>query len=165
MGNSQKNPRLVGHFVRKRRESLGLSQRALGLLFSPPVTTQFISNVERGVTPLPPIHVATLTKALGVPETELLALLEREFTLKLSERIGRQGDPQGIPLAENLNEFPQLTVTKSDYEFMSQLYEAYRHADPRTRQAFATVCESMLQVSKHATLIKKPELPELKEEQ
>ena len=44
-----KQPKLVGAFIRQRREALGLSQRALGLLFSPPVTTQFISNVERGV--------------------------------------------------------------------------------------------------------------------
>src|SRR4051795_11899745 len=84
-----KNPRLVGNFIRPRRETLGLSQRALGLLFTPPVTTQFISNVERGVTPLPPAHIPTLTKALNVSETEFMGLLEQEYAYKLSGRLGK----------------------------------------------------------------------------
>ncbi len=58
---SLKGTGIVGAFIRQRRETLGLSQRALGQLFQPPVTTQFISNVERGVTPLPPVHISTLT--------------------------------------------------------------------------------------------------------
>src|SRR3954462_2435209 len=82
-------PRLVGSFIRQRREGLGLSQRALGLMFEPAVTTQFISNVERGVTPLPPVHVPTLTKALMVPENELMGLLEREYVFKLFGLLGK----------------------------------------------------------------------------
>src|SRR3954470_10167785 len=90
MIENSKRPRLVGNFIRTRREALGLSQRALGLLFDPPVTTQFISNVERGVTPLPPAHVPTLTRALQVSEAEMMTLLEQEYTLKLSGRLGIQ---------------------------------------------------------------------------
>ena len=65
-----KKPRLVGNFIRQKREALGLSQRALGQKFTPPVTTQFISNVERGVTPLSPRaeSLRTLT-AMGVQAT------------------------------------------------------------------------------------------------
>src|ERR1700747_3131669 len=116
-----KRPKLVGNFIRERREALGLSQRALGLLFSPPVTTQFISNVERGVTPLPPAHVPTLCKALMVSEGELMALLEREYTVKLSGRLGRvdDGAPQLIE-----NNHPNLVISTTDYEFMRSLYDA-----------------------------------------
>ncbi len=149
--SGQKHPKLVGNFIRQRRENLGLSQRALGLLFDPAVTTQFISNVERGVTPLPPAHVPTLTKALLVSETEFLALLEREYTLKLSGRIG----------TNRLNESPtasgqapagpkQLIVSDADFEFVRALYDAYRQADDKTRIAFSTVCESMLRLPKPA---------------
>ena len=140
MADAPKRPQLVGNFVRQRREAVGLSQRALGMLFSPPVTTQFISNVERGVTPLPPNHVPTLSRSLQIPEAELLAVLEREYTVKLSGRLGRDGAP-GNPTA------PALLVAASDFEFMRALYEAYRDADPKSRQAFASVCGSLLNMA------------------
>ncbi len=150
------SPKLVGSFIRQRREALGLSQRALGLLFTPPVTTQFISNIERGVTPLPPAHVPTLTKALMVSEEELMGLLEREYTAKLSGRLGKADGALVADLTSAVSAgagHPQLVISHPDYDFMRSLYDAYRSADPKTRQAFATVCESML------NLPRKPEPP------
>lgn len=149
MVDSTKRQRIVGSFIRTRREALGLSQRALGLLFDPPVTTQFISNVERGVTPLPPAHVPTLTKALVVTESELMQLLEREYTQKLSGRLGKAEEisldslnvsPGGDPLKS-------LAIETGDHEFMRLLYDSYRQADQKTRQAFQTVCESILKIT------------------
>ena len=135
-----KNPRLVGGFIRKRRESLSLSQRALGQLFKPPVTTQFISNVERGVTPLPPSHVPTLAAALKVSEDELMNLLEREYAAKLSGRLGRAAQaPQTSGDGKT-----QLIVSPGDYPFLRRLYDAYSRLDEKNRRAFVTVCESML---------------------
>src|SRR3984957_15346979 len=112
---SSKRPKIVGNFIRQRREALGLSQRALGLLFEPAVTTQFISNVERGVTPLPPAHVPTLTKALRVSESEMMALLEREYTQKLSGRLGLQHDGQALALGQAAQSIP---VSSCDFEFI-----------------------------------------------
>ena len=83
-----KKIKLVGEFIRKRREALKMSQRSLGLMFDPPVTTQFISNVERGVTPLPPTHIPVLAKALTVSPSEITVLLEKEYAMKLSGRLG-----------------------------------------------------------------------------
>lgn len=135
--------KLVGQFVRQRREALGLSQRALGQLFDPPVTTQFISNVERGVTPLPPAHVPTLVRALLVPEQELLLLLEREYAAKLSGRVGKSS-----PLDDGHDPAqPQpLLIAPEDFEFLRALYDAYRQSDAKTRQAFATFCETLLKL-------------------
>ena len=143
-----KRPRLVGNFIRERREALSLSQRALGLLFSPPVTTQFISNVERGVTPLPPAHVPTLTKALMVSEAELMGLLEKEYTVKLTGRLGKEGAPALAELVGTSHALPTLIINNGDFEFIRKLYDAYRQADPKTKQAFATVCESILSLPK-----------------
>jgi transcriptional regulator with XRE-family HTH domain len=140
-----KSARLVGGFIRQRREALGLSQRALGLLFDPPVTTQFISNVERGVTPLPPVHIPTLTRALLVAESELTGLLEKEFALKLSGRVGLPG---AAGEARSQQDTTQLIVAPGDADLMRSLYDAYRHSDEKTRQAFLTVCESMLKLPK-----------------
>jgi transcriptional regulator with XRE-family HTH domain len=146
---SAKTPRLVGQFIRQRREALGLSQRALGLLFNPAVTTQFISNIERGVTPLPPTHVPTLVAALKVEEAELLGLLEREYTAKLSDRLGKAHLHPGANSPHLTDSsVPQLILSTGDADFMKNLYEAYRQADPKTREAFAHVAESILPLPK-----------------
>ena len=147
---ANKTPKLVGSFIRQRRESLGLSQRALGMLFDPPVTTQFISNIERGVTPLPPAHVPTLVKALLVSEEEIMGLLEREYTAKLSGRLGKaEGSQLPLPGGTELKDsIPQILVKTTDYDFIRSLYDAYKTADDKTRQAFATVAESILSLPK-----------------
>ena len=121
-----------------------MSQRALGLLFDPPVTTQFISNVERGVTPLPPTHIPVLAKALSVSPSEITVLLEKEYALKLSGRLGQAENGNN----DHLDIWPNLVVSKVDYEFMKNLYDAYRVSDQKTKQAFATVCESILVLPK-----------------
>jgi hypothetical protein len=113
------------------------------MLFTPPVTTQFISNVERGVTPLPPAHVPTLSQALQVSETEVMNLLEREYTLKLSGRLGKDDGFAAGSLPGS-----RLEIIGPDSPFMKSVYEAYLRADNQTRQAFASVCESILHVSK-----------------
>ena len=146
MVDETRNPNLVGAFIRQRREALGLSQKSLGQMFSPPVTTQFISNVERGVTPLPPNHVSTLTRTLLVTESELMGLLEKEYTAKLSGRLGRAPTDMFVPDGQKPPVPTQIVVAPDDYEFMRGLYDAFRQATLQNRQAFVTVCESILGV-------------------
>jgi len=145
-----KTPRIVGSYIRKRREALSLSQRALGQLFDPPVTTQFISNVERGVTPLPLAHVPTLAKALGVGESEMMALLQKEYALKLSGRMSKAG--KEVPAAEPLSTFPSdphVKMESKDVPFFTRLYCCYRRADSETREAFHSFCRNVLDVKSH----------------
>lgn len=142
----EKNKRmnLVGEFIRQKRESLRISQKALGQLFTPPVTTQFISNIERGVTPLPPVHIASLARALCISESELTMLLEKEYIFKLNNRIGNN---KVFPnYSEVVN--PSLTVDQADYELMKTLYSAYRIADFKSKEDFFAVCESILKLPK-----------------
>lgn len=165
-GSKVSRPKLVGNFIRQKREAAGLSQRALGLLFSPPVTTQFISNLERGVTPLPLNHIPTLVKALHVSEAEIMSLLEQEYTLKLSGRLARMegstitlsdhahtihtGSPNGsVTLRLSASTDPSsVVVNGDDLEFMKSLYDAYRNADLQTKSAFASACESLLRIAR-----------------
>ena len=144
---SGKSPKLVGSFIRQRRAALGLSQRELGLLFSPAVTTQFISNIERGVTPLPPAHVATLVRALQVPEAEILALLEREYTAKLSDRLGRSEPMNGRTDSAPVQ---LLTGASPDSDFIRNIAEAFRQADPKTREAFENAASSLLNIPRQS---------------
>src|SRR4051794_6713819 len=118
MVDLSKRLKLVGDFIRKRRETIGLSQRALGQVFEPPVTTQFISNVERGVTPLPPIHIPTLAKALSVNDSEIMTLLEKEYAFKLNGRLGKASETNNSSISSNSNSqgnFPGLTIAVPDY--------------------------------------------------
>jgi len=135
--------KIVGSYIRRKREALKISQRALGQLFSPVVTTQFISNVERGVTPLPPNHVETLASALKIPKEELKLLLEKEYALKLSTKLG-----SSINLDADQPSQAQIKVSPQDYEFMSQFYNAYQLADEKSRNALLAVCDSILNIQK-----------------
>ncbi len=136
------SPGLVGHFVREKREGVGLSQRALGQLFDPPVTTQFISNIERGVTPLPPVHIPTLVRVLRIAETDLLSVLEREYAAKISNRVGR---PE---LAITMAGIPGFRIADEDRAYFQALYDSYRLSDPKTREAFQSVCDTLLRTPK-----------------
>lgn len=146
MVDTIKKARIVGEFIKQKRESLRMSQRALGMMFEQPVSTQFISNLERGVTPLPPAHVPTLAKALMTSEQELMALLEKEYAIKLSGRLGKTSSEPGSVQAYNSMK-PVLEVAATDLEFMRKVYEGYRCADGQARQAFAAACENLLKTS------------------
>jgi transcriptional regulator with XRE-family HTH domain len=142
IGRSNRS-KLVGDFIRNHREAMKMSQKNLGQCFSPPVTTQFISNIERGVTPLPVIHVTMLAKALSASDAEIMNLLEKEYALKLSGRIGKTG--QAVEAGARSSP-PPLMVSDKDYFFIRKLYDAYRVADTSTQTAFAAVCENMLKL-------------------
>jgi hypothetical protein len=88
--------------------------------------------------------VPTLAKALQAHETEIMQLLEKEYSAKLTERLGRT-EHDGM---EPTGGVPGLTIQPMDMEFMKILYRAYQQADPKTRQTFASVCETILNVPK-----------------
>lgn len=134
-------PRLVGNLIKQRRENVGLSQRALGLLFNPPVTTQFISNVERGVTPLPIAHVPLLTKALQIPTDEIMQLLEKEYAFKISGRVNVNLQTS-VPIPQISQ--ASLLVEKQDLEWITRLYQKYRTADLKTKQELSNSIETLL---------------------
>lgn len=143
--NKSRSQSIVGQFIKRRREALNLSQRALGMLFSPPVTTQFISNVERGITPLPPSHIKILSQSLKITESELLKLLEHEFSNRISLKLGQPSLSEDPGTQSPVR---QIAVDAPDSEFVRRLYEAYKRADDRTRMAFVTVCETLLNIPK-----------------
>ena len=122
-GNANNHqPCFVGQYIRKRREEIGFSQKALGQRLEPKVTTQFVSNVERGVTPLPPVHVPKLAEVLRVSPDEIMQLLEQEYAAKLSGRLGKSGDEL------NDSNGKKLEVDPHDLDWLKSFYEKYRQA-------------------------------------
>jgi len=137
-GKNGAKPKLhiVGNFIRQKRQALNLSQRDLGQLFTPAVTTQFISNVERGVTPLPHSHVGTLARVLNVREEELMGVLEREYVAKLSGRLGKEE-------VEGYGRKPVMTLA-DDFDFMNQFYSAYVTASAEAKKSIRAKCAELV---------------------
>lgn len=125
---------MVGEFIRKHRERSGLSQRELGLQFQPPVTTQFISNMERGVTPLPATHLPKLAQLLKVSEKDILQVVQKDYALRVSGRAGL-GDAIYNALAGDM-----------DQAFLDRVANAYRQGTPEARIRFADFCKSLFQI-------------------
>jgi transcriptional regulator with XRE-family HTH domain len=129
---------IVGDFIRKRRQELNLSQQRLGQMLSPPVTTQFMSNIERGMTPLPYHHIAGLAQALKIKEADISALLEREVKLKFIGKLGNvsHSASEAIP-----------AINPHDIDLINQIYSAYQTADAVTQKTFAEVSAALLKIT------------------
>lgn len=87
--------KMVGDFIKKRRTSLKLTQKALSerLGFR---TSQFISNLERGVAEIPPARVKEFAEILQVDSNEFANLIAeslRRKLLKKKDLMGGVEDP------------------------------------------------------------------------
>jgi transcriptional regulator with XRE-family HTH domain len=138
MGQLNSPLNIVGQFIRTERERKGLSQKALGQMFTPPVTTQFISNIERGVTPLPPVHIQTLTKIFDLGEEIFLDVFEKEYVTKLSQQVGR---PE---YATNHSAGKPLFVSNQNFDFMKKFVDAYQIADHSSQEEMKRSIESFI---------------------
>jgi len=142
-----KQTRLIGAYIRQKREILGLSQRELGQRLTPPVTTQFISNMERGVTPLPAVHIHAIAQALGVPEGEITQIMEKEFLLRITEKTRTAGAAaDSLPTEGTQEETKALLVRESYYEFFVRLDEILPQASLPQLDALAHLCESQFRI-------------------
>lgn len=116
-----KSPNWVGAFIRQKREEKGLSQKELGQRFEPAVTTQFVSNLERGITPVPAVHVTALVRALDINEHELMLLMEKEYAAKLTSKIAGQNGIEGSGMSAP----SVIVVSQQDEEFYKWLVQSY----------------------------------------
>jgi len=120
----------VGQFLKEQREKLGISQRALGLLFNPPVTTQFISNIERGITPLPIAHIGTLVTHLKLREGDLLRVLEEDFSEKITHQI-------------SASTVRPLWVRSEYFDFLRQFSDFFENSNSETQEKIRVILKSM----------------------
>jgi hypothetical protein len=127
------------------------------------VTTQFISNIERGVTPLPPAHISTLTRALKIPEEDLMHTLEREYSMKISNRVGRPElamqdyVPGGLTPGQyarapiDSSDQSVLSIESGDRALFAKIYEGYKSADETVKESFQNMADTVLHLSKTET--------------
>jgi len=124
---------LVGSYLKQMREKAGLSQKSLGLLLKPEVTTQFVSNIERGITPLPLTHFKRIAESLGIPAHELIEKMESEYSAKLNQAVTTQ------------TERISRRVPVQEHEFLDNLIACYMKASidqkKRLQREVATILE------------------------
>lgn len=123
--------RNLAEFIKLRREALSLSQKDLALTFSPPVSTQFISNLERGVTPVPHSQIETLSQSLKCEAHEIVTLLQMDLGQKFS--------------SDSLK-ITRLDIGAEHAPLFQAIYKGFLAASPNTQQSFVRQCESMLNV-------------------
>jgi len=137
-----KSPNWVGSFIRGKREEKRLSQKELGQKLNPAVTTQFISNLERGITPVPAVHIQAIVKSLELNEHELMALMEKEYAAKLTHKIA------GTHLDQPLENAPAvLIIAKHDEEFFKFVVQSYNNLSDLDRAQFRGQIQSWFELS------------------
>lgn len=137
-----KSPNWVGSFIRQKREEKGFSQKELGQKFEPPVTTQFVSNLERGITPVPAVHVQALVRALGINESELMVLMEKEYAAKLTHKIAGQHTETHGEHAPAV-----IVVAKQDEEFFKWAVQSYNNLSDVDRAQFKAQLKNWFELS------------------
>ena len=81
-------------FIKSRREELRLTQRMLGDKLG--VTTQFISNLERSVSPLPVDKILKLVVALGADLDMVLDLMVKDYAFNLKTSFKKLNTPEAL---------------------------------------------------------------------
>ena len=91
--------KIVGQFIRGMREKRNLSQGDVAKLLSLK-TAQSISNIERGVSPLPRAKIKKLSEILGIAKNELMSVALREVQDRYARAAGVNGAatlaPEGL---------------------------------------------------------------------
>lgn len=80
---------MVSKTIRATREKLGLSQQLLAakVKLSGPGGMQYLSNFERGVSTISPVHLKNICKTLGLNYNEIAAEAVNDMTAAYHERI------------------------------------------------------------------------------
>lgn len=112
----------VGSFIKELREKRGLSQADVARMLSLK-TAQSISNIERGVSPLPRAKIKRLADILGVKKAEIVGVVMRE----MQERVSRAAGVQ----ARSLMMGPEFT--NEDFALLTSLAERMRAAKSAER--------------------------------
>lgn len=76
----------IGHFLRDKRESRGISQTEVAEVLG--VKPQFVSNWERGMSSPPLRLLKVVTRMYGIPDQELLDFMLAEQENFLRQELG-----------------------------------------------------------------------------
>lgn len=131
----------VGSFIKNLREKRGLSQADVAKLLSLK-TAQSISNIERGVSPLPKSKIKKLADILGVKKSEIVTVVLAEVQERVAKAAGVQS--RSIVVGNELS--------NEEFALLSSFAERFRLAKTNERNAFKKQLKKMLDGSSSAAL-------------
>lgn len=114
----------LGSFVRDLRERRGLSQGDVAKLLSLK-TAQSISNIERGISPLPRSKIKRLADILGVAKDTILGEVLKEVQDRYAKAAGVK--TRAIIVAP--------TVSSDDYSLLASLVDRFSGAKRTERES------------------------------
>ena len=83
------NSRQLGVFLRKKRESIGITQKELSQKLGLG-TCQFISNIERGISEIPFGRIGVYAEALSLDTKELTKMIEQVLKKKIETKTNQK---------------------------------------------------------------------------
>ncbi|MBI3542891.1 MAG: helix-turn-helix transcriptional regulator [Deltaproteobacteria bacterium] len=123
----------VGSFIKQLREKKGLSQADVARLLSLK-TAQSISNIERGVSPLPRAKIKKLADILGIRKGEIVNVVMREMQERVSKAAGVQA--RSIVLGPE--------HSQEDFSLLSSLADRFREAKTNERSQLKKAVRKLL---------------------
>jgi transcriptional regulator with XRE-family HTH domain len=109
--------KLVGNYIREHREKVGLSQGDVAKQLRLK-TAQSISNIERGISPLPRAKIKKLSTILRIEKGEILTLVLRELQDRYAKAVGAES--HSILLPQDLGSKEKRVIS----EFVDRLFDA-----------------------------------------
>lgn len=116
----------VGNFIRQLRISKGLSQSDVAKKLNLK-TAQSISNIERGISPLPRAKIKQLAGILGVEKTKIVDMVLVEVQGRYSKAVGGAAGKLGSK-AKGLEQ-----LSTEEHELVGTLVERFRKANDNER--------------------------------
>lgn len=125
------NSKQLGVFLRKKRETIGLTQKALSqkLGYS---TCQFISNIERGVSEIPFNRIGLYAESLELNTKELTKMVEEV----LNKKTERKTSVKLYGSAVNNEEDP----------FIVKFISAWQQADEKDKDSVKVLVSRFLNI-------------------
>jgi transcriptional regulator with XRE-family HTH domain len=125
------NSKQLGVFLRKKRESMGITQKALSQRLGLS-TCQFISNIERGVSEVPSSRISLYAESLELNTKELTKMIHDALNKKTEKK--------------NSTKLYGTTANNDEDPFIMKFIEAWQRADEKDKDNVKVLVSKFLNI-------------------
>jgi len=125
------NSKQLGVFLRKKREAMGVTQKALSQKLGLG-TCQFISNIERGVSEIPFNRIGLYAETLQLNAKELTKMIEEVLNKKTEKKTSTK--------------LYGAAVNNDEDPFIIKFIEAWQQADEKDKENVKVLVSRFLNI-------------------
>ena len=125
------NSKQLGVFLRKKRESMGITQKALSQKLGLG-TCQFISNIERGVSEIPFNRIGLYAESLELNAKELTKMIEEVLNKKIEKKTSTK--------------LYGTSTNNEDDPFIVKFISAWQQADEKDKESVKVLVSRFLNI-------------------